>query len=177
MRFAAVATAVVVAVVVAIGCGDGDASAPSRSPPKAAGALANGVSAWSDATTSYYATLQQCGRQPNPVRGYMTACTREWRLNYDRAMLRLLRALSSELRSPKTCAKAVAQMRSLAIQVQGALRTEFSIYSASLDTGRYRGHATGSRAVGLLLGKAEERIARSMNTARTLGRAIQANCT
>jgi hypothetical protein len=166
-----------VMAAVLVSCGDSKPSHPSlQRQDLAVAGLSRQVSAWSDATTSYYATLLQCGRQPSPVRGYMAACTRQWRLNYERVRTRLLRALRSAHPSSQPCASDLTRVTSLAAQVHKALKVEFGVYSASLDTGRYRGLPTGSRAVGVLLARADHQVTRSKDAAAGLRRNIQNRC-
>jgi hypothetical protein len=170
-----IACSVMAAVLVS--CGDSESSHPSpQRQDKAAAGLSRQVSAWSDATTSYYTTLLNCGRQPSPVRGYLTVCTRQWRLNYERVRMHFLRALRSEHPPSQACASDLLRARSLAAKVQKALKVTFGVYSASLDTGRYHGLPTGSRAVGVLLGRADRQVIRSKNVAPALTRKIQNIC-
>jgi hypothetical protein len=92
--------------------------------------LARRVSAWSVAATSYSATLQQCARQPNPVRGYVAACTREYRTRYDREARRLSLALRTERSRSRSCSRLLRKARPPTLRVTNALRRAYRDYSA-----------------------------------------------
>src|SRR5687767_14296428 len=117
-RFAVVAAA----LVIFAGCDSAnDGSRQSEPTTKVSSPLVTRLSAWSRATTSYNAVLQGC-RQPYPARGYVAACTREWRLTHRRATSSLRRALRSERPSSRTCRQAFLQIRPLVFQTTNALR-------------------------------------------------------
>jgi hypothetical protein len=94
---------------------------PGTAPEKHARQwLSNELSRWSGAARSYKATLERCVRQSNRVRGFIDACTRESRLDYQRATARL--QLLDALRPPRQeCARGLARAKSIAADVTEAL--------------------------------------------------------
>jgi hypothetical protein len=115
----------VVAAALALlsGCGNGDhMSTEQRPASRVASLLAERVSAWGDAATSYNAILQHCASQPNPVRGFTAACTREWRRKYERAAARLREVSLGVNAATRDCGRAFAKATSLIPGVTGALR-------------------------------------------------------
>jgi hypothetical protein len=130
------------------GCGGDNADSDrgrseKTSTDRQSSLLARRVSAWSVAATSYSAFLQQCGRQPNPVRGYVAACTRQYRTRYDREARRLSLALRTERSRSRSCSRLLRKTRPPMRRVTNALRRAYREYSAfhhALVTDRdYRG--------------------------------------
>jgi hypothetical protein len=102
-----------------------DIRVPGTAPERQVGQwLSEELSRWSSAATAYNATLQRCVRQPNPVRGFMSACARKNRIEYQRATARL-RLLGALVHDGDGCARVLSQARSLAAGVTKALTREF----------------------------------------------------
>jgi hypothetical protein len=95
--------------------------------------LARSVSAWSVAATSYSAILQQCGRQPNPIRGFVAACTRQYRTRYDREARRLSLALRTERSRSRSCSRLLRNARPPMRRVTNALRRAYRNFRAFHD--------------------------------------------
>jgi hypothetical protein len=165
------------ALVIFGGCdGANDGSRQSEPTTKVSSPLAGRLSAWSRAATSYNAVLQEC-RQPYPARGYVAACTREWRVNHRRATSRLRRALRSERPSSGTCREAFLQVRPLVLQATNALRQAFEAYSAFLDALLDDGPNRGSRVRPRgLLERADRITKRNTRLADDLSAEIRKRC-
>ena len=112
---------------VSAGCGSGQREeTQSAAPPE--NAAARTLAAWSSAAISENAVLQQCARQPEPTKGYMAACTHQWRKIFDRATRKLLQTAGSVGRSgPPACHAALSQARLLAIDVSNELTARFGL--------------------------------------------------
>jgi hypothetical protein len=147
VRRLTVLTAILLALVMIGGCGgdnaEDDVATDRKNTDQEPSLLARRVAAWSVAATSYSATLQQCARQPNPVRGYVAACTRHYRTRYDREARRLSLALRNERSRSRSCSRLLRKARPPMRRVTNALRRAYRDYSAfhhALVTDRdYRG--------------------------------------
>jgi hypothetical protein len=138
-------------------------------------AIAKRLSSWSSAATSYNAILQGC-RQPYPTNGYVAACTREWRHNYDVVSARLLKALREERPSSRSCKRATARARALVVETTGALKSAFEGYGALLDNRSYHGsHIEGPTVYSLLRG-ADRRTTRNTQLADRLATTLRTTC-
>jgi hypothetical protein len=174
-----VAAAVTFLALAVCGCGgDGDGGnrpTEQKSLPTLVIHAAEGMSAWSDAATSYNSILQGC-RQPYPTRGYVAACTGEWRHKYDQATRRLLGRLRAPRPSSPTCGHALAQSRSLVREVTKILRQAFGSYSALLDNRTYRGSRVRGPTVMSLLREADSVTKRNTKLAVRARTAIRESC-
>lgn len=140
--------AMLLAVGVIGGCGGDNADndrgrSDKTTTERQSSLLARRVSAWSVAATSYSAFLQQCGRQPNPLRGFVAACTRQYRTRYDREARRLSLTLRTERSRSRSCSRLLQKARPPMRRVTNALQRAYRNYSAfhhALVTDRnYRG--------------------------------------
>jgi hypothetical protein len=130
------------------------------------------LSSWSSAATSYNTTFQECARQPHPVRGFMPACTREYRRKYERAAARLRRVFSA---SP-ACARALARARSLAAEVTSVLARAFRSVSAALDAAVEGRSFQGVRRPFAAASRADRVTRRNVKIADRLDSVLRQNC-
>ena len=131
--------ALILLLISLAGCG-GDKTTATKPEPaaNAASLVAQRVSTWSSAATSYNGLLQNCARQPTPARGYMAACTRLWRKRYIRATARLTRTRPSQ-GSPPSCSRAFLEVHPIIEKVTRALRLALRANSESLESESYHG--------------------------------------
>jgi hypothetical protein len=161
--------------VVAVFAGCGGSSREDRGPSSATkpeSRLAATLGAWSSATISYDAVLQQCARQPQPARGYEAACTREWRTNFQREQAKLLGvARGDETRAPVLCRRAATRSRSVAVKTSRAFNQALRADSALLE-----GRARDPHRVGLQLQRADSFSKRNAKFAARLSQAVRHGC-
>jgi hypothetical protein len=122
-----------VAALTVSGCGGhGHSSTIARTDSAAAKALAS----WTIAARTFNVTIQQCARQPNPLKGYWIDCTRSARRDYADAT----RALqTTNTGAHPACTAALGGAKTLERQMSAVLTKAWQANRAFLTASGYHG--------------------------------------
>lgn len=134
------------------------------------------VSAWGSAATSYNHVLQQCARQPRPTRGYLAACTREYRKKYKRVAARLVRIALGARLVRRSCRRALEWAVNLSQQVTAGLARVFRTTQRRLDASVSDRPSPGSGVTFAILGRAGRITKRNVGLADHMHAELRRSC-